>query len=121
MPHVMCRPELHHATTSEQYELFHAEMEKLGLVRTLARDGKVFRLPSGLYLGVNVSSSREWFNAMITLQAIMTTGSAGKVAVWHIDDPANISVSGLEEVTPPSFYDELGMGAVSGLMNLWSK
>jgi hypothetical protein len=104
---VMCRPELHDATTREQYAAFHAEMEGLGLEQTLTRDGKVFRLPTGLYLGVNVSTPLESLNIRITLLAMKITGYAGKIALWPVDNPASISISGLEDVTP-SFFSELG-------------
>jgi len=100
MPNVMCRPELHDATTREQYDQFHAEMETLGLVRTISRDGKDFRLPSGLYLGVNVPSSLEFLSIRISLLAIKITGHACKLALWPIDNPASIDISGLEDVTP---------------------
>jgi hypothetical protein len=100
MPNVMCRPELHDATTREQYDQFHAEMETLGLVRTISRDGKEFRLPSGLYLGVNVPKSLEGLSILVSLLAIRITGYAAKIAIWSIANPADISISGLEDVTP---------------------
>jgi hypothetical protein len=109
MPNVMCRPELHDATTREQYDQFHAEMETLGLVRTISRDGKDFRLPSGLYLGVNVPSSLEFLSIRISLLAIKITGHACKLALWPIDNPASIDISGLEDVTP-------SYGALLGLL-----
>jgi hypothetical protein len=109
MPNVMCRPELHDATTREQYDRFHAEMEILGLVRTISRDGKEFRLPSGLYLGVNVPSLLEILSIRISLLAMTITGSACKLALWHIDNPAGIDISGLEDVTP-------SYGALLGLL-----
>ncbi len=108
MPNVMCRPELHAATTREQYDQFHAEMETLGLARTISRDGKEFRLPSGLYLGVNVATYLELLNIRISLLAIKITGRACNLALWPIANPAEISISGLEDVTP-SYASVLGI------------
>jgi len=108
MPNVMCRPELHDATTREQYDRFHAEMETLGLVRTISRDGKEFQLPTGLYLGLNVASSVDLLKLRVDLLAIRITGFTSKVAVWPIADPAEISISGLEDVTP-SYASVLGI------------
>jgi hypothetical protein len=105
----MCRPELHDATTREQYGQFHAEMETLGLFRTISRDGKVFRLPSGLYLGENVPSSLKFLGIRISLFAITITGHTCELALWPIDSAASVDISGLEDVTP-SFY-----GALLGL------
>ena len=124
MSNLMCRPELHDATTREQYTAFHAEMEQLGLEQTVTRDGEVFRLPTGLYLGVNVSTPPGLLSIRISLLAIRITGCAGKIAVWPIDSPASISILGLEDVTPS--YGSL-LGLLSGppmppfdLMTFWS-
>jgi hypothetical protein len=106
----MCRPELHDATTREQYDQFHAEMETLGFARTISRDGKEFRLPTGLYLGVNLPTYLELLNIRISLLAIKITGRACNLALWSIDNPANISISGLEDVTP-------SYGALLGLLD----
>ena len=109
MPNVMCRPELHDATTREQYDRFHAEMATLGLVRTISRDGKEFSLPTGLYLGVNVPTPLALLSIRISLFAINITGYTCKLAIWPIDNPASISVSDLEDVTP-------SYGALLGLL-----
>jgi hypothetical protein len=109
MPNVMCRLELHDATTREQYDQFHAEMETLGLVRTISRDGKEFRLPSGLYLGVNVTTFLELLKLRVDISAIRITAHPCKLALWIVDSPDNISISGLEDVTP-------SYGALAGLL-----
>ena len=107
MPNVMCRPELHDATTREQYDQFHVEMEALGLVRTISRGGKEFRLPSGLYLGVNLTMFLEVLKLRVDILAIRITAHPCKLALWTIDSPDNISISGLEDVTP-SYASALG-------------
>jgi len=109
MPNVMCRPELHDATTGEQYDRFHAEMETLGLARTISRGGKEFRLPSGLYLGLNVPTILELLKIRVSLLAIKITSHDCKLAIWPIADPASIDISGLEDVTP-------SYGALWGLL-----
>jgi hypothetical protein len=100
MSNVMCRPELHDATTREQYDAFHAEMDELGLEQTITRDGKVFRLPTGLYLGLNVSMPLELLLIRISLSAIKITGYDCKLMLTPIGNPDDIRISGLEEITP---------------------
>jgi len=109
MPNVMCRPELHDATTREQYDRFHAEMEILGLGRTISRDGKEFRLPSGLYLAVNVPSSLDLLKLRVEVLAMKITAHPCKLALWTIGNPAEMEISGLEDVTP-------SYGALFGLL-----
>jgi hypothetical protein len=108
MPNVMCRPELHDATTRDQYDRFHAEMEILGLGRTISRDGREFQLPTGLYLGLNVASPLEILKLRIDLLAMKITGHFAKIAIWHVANPAEIVISDLEDVTP-SFASVLGI------------
>jgi hypothetical protein len=57
MESVMCRPELHNATNGDQYRVFHAGMEQLGLGRTITSGDGIFRLPTGEYLGVGLPTS----------------------------------------------------------------
>jgi hypothetical protein len=82
-------------------------MEQLGLGQTITRNGKVYRLPSGLYLGVDVPAGLALLNLRIFVSALKITGHGCKMALWHIDDPASISISGLEEIAP-SFWDAVG-------------
>jgi hypothetical protein len=110
MPDVMCRPELHDATSREQYDQFHAGMQSLGLGRTIARDGREFQLPTGLYLG-NVSSSLELLKLRVDLLAIRITSHTAKIALWPVN-PADIVTDNLEDVTP-SYASSLGFGLMS--------
>jgi hypothetical protein len=56
MPNVICRAQLHKATTEGQYAEFHAKMRGFGLERKITRNRKVYHLPNGEYLGVNLST-----------------------------------------------------------------
>jgi len=81
-------------------------MEALGLERTIARDGKVFRLPTGEYLGVNLPTSSTLLALKITSLAFRITASPCKLTITPVSNPAEIHISGLEEVV--SFATELG-------------
>jgi hypothetical protein len=103
---LICRAELHGSPSREQYDEFHAGMEALGLERTIARDGKVFRLPTGEYLGVNLPTSSTLLALKITSLAFRITASPCKLTITPVSNPAEIHISGLEEVV--SFATELG-------------
>ncbi len=105
MENVMCRPELHDATSGEQYRAFHAGMEQLGLGRTITSGERVFRLPTGEYLGVNLPSLDSLANKINSL-AIQITGYPCKLTLEPVD-PAKIYISGLEEEVP--YFAELGV------------
>jgi hypothetical protein len=81
-------------------------MRQLGLVQTITRDGKVFHLPTGEYLGVNLSTSFNVLALKITALAIQTTGRQCKLTLTPVDDPARIYILGLEEDT--SYESTLG-------------
>lgn len=106
MATLICRAELHGSPTREQYDDFHAGMEALGLERTIDRDGKVFRLPTGEYLGVNLSTSSNLLALKISSLAFRITSSLCKLTITPVHNPAEIHISGLEEVV--SFASELG-------------
>jgi hypothetical protein len=97
MANVICRPELHHATSREQYDQFHAGMQEFGLERTITRGEKVFHLPTGEYLGVNLSTSLPLLALKITTLAIRITGNQCKLTLIPVTNPAEIYILGLEE------------------------
>lgn len=103
MENVICRVELHDATTREQYDAFHAGMEQLGLERTITRNAVVSYLPTGAYLGVELYDL-ESLAGKINPLAVQVTGYPCKLMLASVN-PASIFVSGLES---PSFADELG-------------
>jgi hypothetical protein len=100
MPDIECRPELHHATTEEQYDQFHTGMNELGLGRTLVRDGKVWKLPKAVYLGLNLATPFYLLDIKINALAIKITGNRCKLMLSYVD-AATIYISGLEEVVSP--------------------
>ncbi len=106
MANLICRAELHGSPTREQYDDFHAGMEALGLERTITRDGKVFRLPTGEYLGINLTTSSTLLALKISSLAFRITMSPCKLTIAPVSNPAEIYISGLEEVV--SFASELG-------------
>lgn len=97
MANVICRPELHGTPTREQYDQFHAGMKELGLERTITRDGKVFHLPTGEYLGLNLSSPLALLALKINALAIQITCHQCKLTLSPVSDPAGIYIYGLEE------------------------
>src|ERR1019366_7182605 len=103
---VICRPELHSATTREQYNEFHAGMEQFSLLRTITRDGKVFHLPTGEYLGLNLATSLNLLALKITALAIQITGYQCKLTLTPVRDPADIYIYGLDEEV--SYASEFG-------------
>jgi hypothetical protein len=96
---VICRAELPGSPTREQYEQFHTGMKELGLERTITRDGKVFHLPTGEYLGVNLSTLMMTLDLKITVLAFRVTGGRCKLALTPVADVSTIHISGLEEDT----------------------
>ena len=116
MPNVICRPELHGSPTREQYNEFHAGMKEFGLERTITRDGKVFHLPTGEYLGVNISTSMRVLDLKITALAIRITSSRCKLTLTPVPDVSAIYISGLEEDTS---YQSM-LGAFTGLRSLFA-
>jgi hypothetical protein len=94
---VICRPELHDATTREQYTAFHAGMKEFGLLQTITRDGKVYRLPRAEYLGVNISASTALLALKINTLAISITGRQCKLTLTPVADISSIYIAGLEE------------------------
>jgi hypothetical protein len=111
---VICRPELHGSPTREQYNEFHAGLKEFGLERTITRDGKVFHLPTGEYLGLNVSTPFSLLTLKINSLAIRITGHQCKLTLTPVSDPAGIYIYGLEEDTS---YEST-LGAFAGLGNL---
>ncbi|MGA9530152.1 MAG: hypothetical protein WBS24_18710 [Terriglobales bacterium] len=104
---VICRAELHGTPTREQYSAFHAGMEQLGFGQTITRDGRDFRLPTGEYLGANLSTSLTLLALKITHLAFQITGCPCKLTLAPVD-VANIYFLCLEEVS--SYASELGIG-----------
>jgi hypothetical protein len=94
---VICRPELHGTPTREQYDQFHAGMKELGLERTITRDGKVFHLPTGEYLGLNLSTPLALLALKINALAIQISCHQCKLTLSPVSDPAGIYIYGLEE------------------------
>jgi hypothetical protein len=87
---VICRPELHGATTGEQYTEFHGGMKEFGLDRTITRDGKTFHLPSGEYIGLNVTTSFQLLALKIDALAMRITGYRCKLVLRQNSDlPSN--------------------------------
>ena len=109
MANVICRSELHGTPTREQYEQFHAGMKKLGLERTIMRDGKVFHLPTGEYLGLNLSAPLALLALQINVLAIQITCHQCKLTLSPVSDPAGIYIQGLEEDV--SYASQLSMFA----------
>jgi|SRR5208282_1224617 hypothetical protein len=105
MESVLCRAELHDATTREQYAAFHAGMGNFGLEQTITRNGVVSYLPTGAYLGVNLSTSLESLGKRIDFLALQITGHPCKLILAPVN-PASIYISGLES---PSFASEVGV------------
>jgi hypothetical protein len=116
MANVICRPELHGSPTREQYNQFHSGMKEFGLERTITRDGKVFHLPTGEYLGLNVSAPFSLLTLKINSLAIRITGHQCKLTLTPVNDPAGIYIYGLEEDTS---YEST-LGAFAGLGSLFS-
>lgn len=109
MANVICRPELHGSPTREQYDEFHVGLKEFGLERTITRDGKVFRLPKGEYLGVNVTAPFSLLALKINSLAIRITGQQCKLTLTPVSDLAGIYIYGLdEEPRETSFGEELG-------------
>lgn len=94
---VICRAELFGSPTREQYDHFHALMSGLGLERTITRDGKRYHLPTGEYLGVNVSSLLFTLTLQITKAALDVTSHTCKVTLTPVADVNEIVIAGLEE------------------------
>jgi len=94
---VMCRAELHKATTNEQYKEFHALQSGNGLERTITRDGKVYKLPTGEYLGVDLGTSLKVLSLMIKAAAILVTGYPCKLTLTPVNDISEIYIADLEE------------------------
>ena len=109
MANVICRSELHGTPTREQYDQFHAGMKELGLERTITRDGKVFHLPTGEYLGLNLSTPLALLTLKINTLAIQITCHQCKLTLSPVSDPAGIYIYGLEEDV--SYASQLGMFA----------
>jgi hypothetical protein len=127
MWNAICRPELHGAPTREQYDDFHAGMKQLGLERTITKDGKVFNLPTGEYLGVDLFTSLQVLTLQITSLAIRVTGHQAKLILVPVSDLAGIHIYGLEK--EETFASELGFFSSisltspaqnSGLSALWT-
>ena len=106
MTNVNCRPQLHGATTSEQYAQFHAGMEGLGFERTITRNGKTEHLPNGEYLALNLSTPFNLLALKIDALARQITGNPCKVTLWPVVDLAAVYTYGLEEDN--SFGAQLG-------------
>jgi hypothetical protein len=110
MEDVICRAELRGTPTREQYDAFHAGMAQFGLGQTITRDGRVFRLPMGLYLGVNLSASLELLALKVSSLAGQITGRLCKLTLAPVDT-TRIYILCLEEETP-SFARELGGASI---------
>lgn len=111
MGDVMCRAELHGAPTREQYGAFHAGMGKLGLEQTITRNGRVFRLPTGEYLGITPSDSMALLAVKISTLAFQITGSPCKLTLTPVD-AAKVYTLCLEEIEEiPGFAAELGLSS----------
>lgn len=107
MPNVVCRPQLHKATTEEQYAEFHAKMSGFGLERKITRNGKVYRLPNGEYLGVNLSPPFDLLALKIDAAARQITGYGCELTLAPVRDVADIYIYGLKEDL--SFESQLSM------------
>src|ERR1700683_2779107 len=94
---VICRVELPGRPTREQYDEFHAAMQEIGLVRTITRNGKVYHLPTGEYLGVNLTTTLDLLDLQIMVAALQATFGPCKVTITPVADPDQIYISGLEE------------------------
>jgi hypothetical protein len=111
MPNVSCRPELHGATTREQYAKFHAGMKKFGFEQTIMRGGTIHHLPTGEYLAVNISTPMNLLALKIAGLALQITGNQClKLTLTPVRDPADIYIYGLdEEVSYASALSALGL------------
>lgn len=109
MSNVICRPQLHKATTEAQYAEFHAKMSSLGLERKITRNGKVYHLPNGEYLGVNHSTSFDLLAIQIDAAARQITGYSCELTLTPVKDIAEIYICGLKEDL--SFETQLGFFA----------
>jgi hypothetical protein len=95
---VSCRPELHGATTREQYAKFHAGMKEFGFEQTILRDGALHHLPTGEYLAVNISTPMNLLALKIAALALQITGNQClKLTLTPVRDPADIYIYGLDE------------------------
>jgi hypothetical protein len=108
MEDVMCRAELHGTPTRDQYVAFHDGMRQLGLERTITRDAKIFRLPTGEYLGVSLSASLASLATGISALAIQIPGCPCKLMLGPVD-ATKIYILCLEEEETPSFASALGV------------
>jgi len=97
MPNVICRPQLHKATTEEQYAEFHTKMSGFGLERKITRNGKVYHLPNGEYLGVNLSTPFDLLALKIDAAARQITGYACELTLTPVREIAEIYIYGLKE------------------------
>jgi hypothetical protein len=110
MANVECRAELHGDPSPDQYTLFHEGMKELGLVRKLQKDGKIYQLPTGFYVGENISSPLQMLSLKITALALQVTGQGCKLTLTPIGDLSSICISGLEE--DKSFESQLELAAI---------
>jgi hypothetical protein len=106
MLNIQCRPELHRAITGEQYAEFHGGMQELGFERTITRNGKTEHLPTGEYVGLNLSSSLNVLALKIDVLARRISGYRCKMTLTPISGPEAIYTYGLEEDN--SFSTQLG-------------
>lgn len=90
-------------------------MKDLGLERTITRDGKVFHLPKGEYLGLNVTTPFSLLTLKINSLAIRITCQQCKLTLTPVSDPAGIYIYGLDEDTS---YEST-LGAFAGLGGLF--
>jgi hypothetical protein len=97
MLHVTCKPEFHRYLTAEEYAEIHAGMQQLGLLKKITRNGRVWLLPDGFYVGINLSTSLELLDLQINALAFRITGRRCQVVLTPVPDPANIYFSGLKE------------------------
>ena len=107
MLNVICRPELHGEPTREQYDEFHAGMSEFGLLRTITRDGRTWRLPNAEYLGVNLQTSLKILSLKITALSIRVTGKGCKLTLVTVPNVDDIFIAGLEE--EQTFWSLLGL------------
>jgi hypothetical protein len=109
MENLICRVELHHAATGEQYDAFHAGMGQLGLERLMMRNAVAYSLPTGLYLGSNAAADLASLADRIRSLALQITGYPCALVLAPVN-LSDVYIAGLES---PSYADELGEGITS--------
>lgn len=100
------RIQLHDAAeSSDAYDTLHEEMERRHFARTVAIDGKEFKLPWGTYIAFAKQVGTKQDACTRASEAARITGYSASIVVAETD--VGMQVSGLEPVEPTSAEEDL--------------